>query len=134
MMVDLGAHYDEGFLQMGAIAEDLGISPKYLRALLIMLKAAGLIRSHSGREGGYALARTPSEIKVSEVMHVLEGFPAPVNCVQDGKVCKRSDYCAARSVWCDISKAIEDVMAATTLQDLVNRENTNLAGRLTFSI
>jgi Rrf2 family transcriptional regulator, cysteine metabolism repressor len=134
MMVGLAAHYGTGLLKLSDIAKDLGIPPKYLHALLTMLKSAGLLRSQPGTRGGYELARPPAEIRVSEVIHVLEGFPTPVKCVADGACCNRSSYCAAHTVWCDLAKAIEKVLSEITLADLVAREKLRLAPLLTFEV
>ena len=41
--------------------------------MLTSLRRAGILRSIRGPRGGYQLSRSPSEIKVSEVVACLEG-------------------------------------------------------------
>lgn len=120
-MLDLAERFGDGPLMMNSMARNQELSPKYLHALLITLKSAGLIRSFRGAKGGYTLTRPPSKIKVSEVIHRLEGSLSIVDCVQDKTLCKRSDLCVTREVWDDLSKAFENVLENLTLEDLVLR-------------
>ena len=121
-MLDLAERFGDGPLMMNSMARNQELSPKYLHALLITLKSAGLIRSFRGAKGGYTLTRPPSKIKVSEVIHRLEGSLSIVDCVQDKTLCKRSDLCVTREVWDDLSKAFENVLENLTLEDLVLRK------------
>ncbi|MCX8126365.1 MAG: Rrf2 family transcriptional regulator, partial [Dehalococcoidia bacterium] len=92
-MVDLSAHYGERPQLIRDIARRQGISQHYLEQIIIVLKSAGLVKSIRGAKGGIILARAPSQIKLSEVMKVLEGSTAPVECVDDAAVCSRSPSC-----------------------------------------
>ena len=103
------------------IAQRQQISPMYLEHLITPLIAAGLIRSTRGPRGGIWLARSPQEIKLSEVIQLLEGSITPVECVNDPKYCPRSDFCATRDIWSELKKAMDGVLESTTLQDLVER-------------
>ncbi|MBN1360919.1 MAG: RrF2 family transcriptional regulator [Sedimentisphaerales bacterium] len=121
-MCELARSFGEGPLRMSAIAERQGLSRKHLHALLTSLKSAGLVRSIRGPRGGFVLTRVPSKIRLSEVLHALEGPLSLVHCVQDGRACDRANRCAARNVWQKLSSAIEDVLDGVTLQDLVGQE------------
>jgi Rrf2 family protein len=123
MMLEMAKRQGEGLVKMSTIAESFPTPPKYLHNLLGLLKAGGLVRAQAGKTGGYALTRDPSQITVAEIVNLLEGLPTPVGCVRDGTLCPRSGYCAARTVWCEISEAVEKVLNRSTLADLVAREN-----------
>jgi Rrf2 family transcriptional regulator, cysteine metabolism repressor len=123
MMLEMAKHQGEGLVKMSTISESFPTPPKYLHNLLGLLKAGGLVRAQAGKTGGYALTREPSQIRVSEIVNLLEGLPTPVSCVRDGTLCPRSEYCAARTVWCEISEAVEKVLEGVTLADLVAREH-----------
>src|SRR4030065_2612705 len=73
------------------IARQQQISLLYLEHLIAPLVAAGMIRSTRGARGGVWLARSPQEIRLSEVVGVLEGSIAPVDCVNGPKACPRSE-------------------------------------------
>ena len=62
------------------IASHNGISKKFLDTILGELRNAGFIYAKKGRNGGYALARTPAEIAVGHVLRVLDGPLAPIAC------------------------------------------------------
>ena len=67
---------------MGDIAQRQGFSRKYLHALLVTLKHAGLVRSVRGAQGGYVLARSPASIRAREVFEALEGKLALNHCLE----------------------------------------------------
>lgn len=120
-MLELALHYDKNIIQLKEIAEREEISAGYLEHLIIALKVAGLVKSIRGSQGGYCLARAPSQIRLIEVLQVLEGTMAPVECVDDPKVCHRSSFCVTRDIWREMRTAIVSILESTTLQDLVER-------------
>ncbi|MEW6142938.1 MAG: RrF2 family transcriptional regulator [Chloroflexota bacterium] len=121
-LVDLSAHYGEPPQLIREIARRQGISQHYLEQIIIVLKSAGLVKSIRGAKGGIILAKAPSQIKLSDVMKVLEGSTAPVECVDDAGVCIRSPYCVMRDVWSEMKDAINGVLEARTLQEMVDRQ------------
>jgi len=121
-LLDLALHEGEGPVQLKAIAQRQQISHMYLEHLIAPLVAAGIIRSTRGVRGGVWLAKPPQEIKLSEVIELLEGSIAPVECVNDPKYCPRSSTCVTREVWGEVKKAINGVLESTTLRDLVERQ------------
>lgn len=132
-VVDLAANHRNNPVPMTRIAGRQGISRKYLHAILSLLKSAGLVRSVRGAQGGYALARDPSEIHVLDVLEALEGSLSVADCVEDRSVCERAADCVTREVWRDLSRAIEDVLSRTTLADLLSRAGpTEGAGRMYY--
>ncbi|MCL0061092.1 Rrf2 family transcriptional regulator [Dehalococcoidia bacterium] len=121
-MLDLAIHSGEGPVLVRNIAKRQAISARYLQQLLLPLKAAGLVRATRGAHGGFSLARSPSEIKLSEIIQIMEGSTAPLECVDDAGVCSRADSCITREIWGEMKKAMDGVLESTTLQDLVERQ------------
>ena len=121
-MVDLALHYGEGPVVLKDIAKRQHISERYLEHLIVALKVAGLVNSMRGARGGFSLAKPPSQIRLSEVIQIVEGSIAMVECVDDPKVCSRADLCVTRDIWAEVKKAMSDVLESTTLQDLVERQ------------
>lgn len=120
-MLELALHTDEGPVQLKEIAKRQGVSERYLEQLVIALKVAGLVKSTRGAKGGFVLARHPSEIKLSEVVRVLEGSLAPMACIDEPGVCNRAPNCVTRDLWTEMKEAMVGVLENTTLQDLVQR-------------
>ena len=134
-LLDLALHYGEGPVLVKDVAKREGISQHYLERLFVQLMAAGLVNSTRGAKGGFTLAKPPAQIRVSEVIRVLEGSPALVQCVDDPEACARSRTCVTRDVWADIKIAMTGVLEATTLQDLVERQRKKeQAGALMYHI
>jgi Rrf2 family protein len=117
--LELAQSGKKGPLQLKIIAQRQDISVKYLEQLMVVLKAAGFVRSIRGSKGGYVLAKAPEQIELSEVLHCLEGTVTTVECVENKDYCTRAPDCAARDLWVKVQKAIEDVLKSMTLQDLV---------------
>ena len=120
-LLDLALHNDKGPIPLKDIARRQQISAMYLEHLITPLVAAGIIRSLRGAKGGVWLAKPPQEIKLIEVIPLLEGSLAPVECVNDPKYCSRSGFCVTRDIWGELKKVMDEVLESTTLQDLVER-------------
>jgi len=120
-LLELALHRGEEPVQLKDIARRQQISLSYLEHLITPLIAGGMVRSTKGPRGGVSLARTPEEIKLSEVIQLLEGSVAPAECVNDPGVCNRSAFCVTRDVWAELKKVMNGVLESTTLQDLVER-------------
>ncbi len=121
-LLDLALHRDEEPVPLKDIAHRQQISLQYLEHLITPLIAAGIVRSTRGARGGVCLVRPPQEVRLSEVIQLLEGSIAPVECVNNPDTCARSELCVTRDVWGELKKAIDGVLESTTLQDLVERQ------------
>ncbi len=120
-LLDLALHSGERPVILRDIAQRQQISLMYLEHLITPLIAAGIVLSTRGPKGGVSLAKPPEEIRLSEVIQLLEGSIAPVKCVDNPGVCSRSELCVTRDIWGELKKAINGVLESTTLQDLVER-------------
>ena len=121
-LLDVALHQNESPVQLKVIAQRQQISLHYLEHIIAPLIAAGMLRSTRGAGGGVSLGRSPQEIKLSEVVRVLEGSIAPAECVDDPNVCSRADLCVTRDIWAEMKEAMAGVLESTTLQDLVERQ------------
>jgi Rrf2 family cysteine metabolism transcriptional repressor len=119
-MIELAQNEANRPLQLKIIAERQDISVKYLEQLMAVLRSAGLIRSVRGSKGGYVLSKAPSQVRLSDILHCLEGPVTTVECVEDSQSCVRAAECAARQVWVKVQQAIEEVLQSITLQDVVD--------------
>lgn len=121
-LLDLALHRGEEPVLLKDIARRQQISLMYLGHLIPPLVAAGIIRTTRGAHGGVSLAKSPGEIKLSEVVRLLEGSIAPVECVAAPGACSRSGSCVTRDVWGEMEKAMNSVLESITLHDLVERQ------------
>jgi Rrf2 family cysteine metabolism transcriptional repressor len=122
-LLDLASHQNEGPIQLKDIARRQQFSLQYLEHIITPLIASGMIRSVRGAGGGVWLARSPLEIRLSEVIGIVEGSTAPADCVNNPEACARSEFCAAREIWTELKEAMDRVLLSKTLQDLVDMQN-----------
>jgi Rrf2 family transcriptional regulator, cysteine metabolism repressor len=121
-LLDMATHQGNSPSALKDIAKRQQISLQYLEHLITPLIAAGLVRSVRGPKGGVVLAKHAADIKLSEVITILEGSLAPVECVDNPGVCERAKMCVTRDVWIDVKNAVNGVLEQTTLQDLIDRD------------
>lgn len=121
-MFDLAMNYGEEPVSLKSVAERQGISEYYLEQLIAILRRENLVKSIRGAQGGYVLARDPSEITVGEILNVLEGPLEISECLSEeaGAECSRINYCATRLIWIKIKKAVNDVVNSITLDDMIS--------------
>jgi Rrf2 family protein len=122
-------HWNNEPVPLKDIARRQNIPLHYLEHLIAPLIAAGIIGSIRGAKGGFQLIKHPQEIKLSEVIQLLEGSVAPVECINNPESCPRYDLCVTRDVWDDMKKAIEGVLESTTLQDLVEKQKQRVQSK-----
>ncbi len=121
-MLDLALNFGKEPVLLKDIARRQEVSEKYLEHSISALRKAGLVRSIRGARGGYILAKSPSEIRLSKIMEVLEGSMAPVDCVDDPQVCHRVNLCVTRDIWAKMKEAIDNILESITLQDMVEQQ------------
>lgn len=129
----LAEHYPASApLRVEEIAETQRVPENYLRRLLVELKRGGILLSQKGPSGGYLLARAPSRITVADVVQIVEGDFAPVDCLIEGanSICRRDEVCALREMWREVQQGVNQILRRTTLQTLIERRK----GVLNFQI
>lgn len=122
MLLDLALHRNEGFIALKDIAERQDISKKYLEQIVPLLNRSDLLRTNRGYQGGYALAREPSQYTVGEILRITEGDLCPISCLQNSpNECPRANECMTLFVWEGLYKTITDYLDGVTLQDIIDR-------------
>jgi Rrf2 family protein len=135
LLLDLALHYSEQPVLLKDIARRQEISLQYLQHLITPLVIGGIVLTARGAGGGVSLARPPGEIRLSEVVRLLEGSIAPVECVTNPDICARSNLCVTRDIWCGMKEAIHELLDSTTLQDLAERQkNKELQEQMAYFI
>lgn|GEM_PF-1228917 len=99
------------------ISKEEKISSKYLERLIGELRKNNLVKSHKGKSGGYVLGKNPKNIRVGEIVEVLDGPISPMKCV--GKFCALEKECSSNFVWTKVGAQIKKTLYAIKLSDLV---------------
>ncbi|HOP36071.1 MAG TPA: Rrf2 family transcriptional regulator [Syntrophales bacterium] len=118
-LLDLALRSGTGPVVVRDISERQEISGLYLVQLFNRLKAAGFVRSVRGSRGGFELARRPRDIRIMDVLRVMEGSTVVADCVGNGDRCSRSGSCKTRTLWMKIQKTTDEILRETTLEDLM---------------
>lgn len=118
-IVDLAVHGTQGCVNIKSIAARCGISEAYILQIFLELRRAGIVDSIRGSQGGYVLAKEPSQITVNMVLTALEGKLAPVPCLADSEYCGRHHLCGTRGFWGSIMRIIYSITDTITIADLV---------------
>ena len=102
-----------------ALAEAQGIPAKYLESILASLRHAGLVRSHRGPDGGFALAGTPESIGIGTIARAVEGPLTLVQGARPESVHYEGNVETLASLWVAVRAALRSVLDAVTLADLL---------------
>jgi Rrf2 family cysteine metabolism transcriptional repressor len=96
-----------GPVPIGELARRRDVPVQFLEQLFAVLRRAGILRSQRGVKGGYAFAREPGEVTVLEVVELLDGRLGA----------------EAEGIFAEAAAAARAVLAKTTINDVVEREN-----------
>lgn len=108
------------------VSSHMGVSEKYLWQVIAPMKAAGLILSSAGAQGGFRLAEAPEKLTAYEVLRSVEGELPLVGC----SVCPREGGCAAQHFWARLTDTLTDAMRACSIQELAEeQQNLNRKNR-----
>ena len=112
-------------LTLSQMAQLEGISTANAGKLLWILSKAGLVQSIRGIKGGYSLAKPASEIRLNQVIRVLEGEPAESHCKSYAGVldaCVHTGDCGIRPVIVELHQIVDNALADITLSQLLGTE------------
>jgi Rrf2 family protein len=132
----LAARPGEGPVLIADLAERERIPRKFLEAILLELKNAGILQSKKGKGGGYALAKAPEQITVGQVIRLIDGPLAPLPCVSEKayvrcEECVDEATCGTRMVMKQVRDAMVGILDRTTLADVQEQSARARARALT---
>ncbi len=102
------------------IAQAYGMPAELVAKVLQRLAKIGLLASQHGTNGGYALARNPSQINAFEVIRALEGPLFITSCVTDRSECHQMTKCTVREPLRKVNDAIATALRQVTIASLVS--------------
>jgi Rrf2 family protein len=118
------------------IAEKERLPKKFLEAILLELKSAGILHSRPGKGGGYMLNRPAKSITLGRVIRLIDGPLAPLPCVSQTayapcRDCMDEKTCTIRAIMKQVRDATAAILDETTFADLLDKQaslSQNLAG------
>jgi Rrf2 family protein len=110
----------DGRAPTSKIAEEMKIPPSFLAKIVSQLSVAGVLATSRGARGGVALARSPGEISLLEVIEAIDG-PITLNeCVPDRSACVFGKDCPVHDVWCQAQVDLVARLQQTSFGSLTN--------------
>jgi len=129
---ELAKRYGTGPTPATRIAECQFVPVRFLENILGQLRQAGIVESVRGKAGGYRLTRPPARIAVGEIVRLLEGPIAVLDCdtpASDPRGARRDcplrPGCVLLPVWERAHSAMMDVFDTTSFKDLVDQEQAS---------
>lgn len=124
-LIDFGIAHELGrpLLKVGEIVEREKLPVKFLEQILTQLRGAGYVGTKRGKAGGYFLARNPKEIRLGEIIRLIDGPLAPISCVSvtayEKCTCPDEAHCGLRMLMLDVRNAIARILDRYVLADVV---------------
>ena len=112
---------DSKLLNATDLSEILHIPYKFLTKIMTELVKSNLIISIRGREGGYAFAKPPSEIIVSEILHVFHDAIQDEQCVLGIGFCNGLCKCALHDQWMEPKRLMQKMFEESTLESIAGQ-------------
>jgi Rrf2 family protein len=116
----LARRYNQGAIRIRDIAYEEDLPEKFLELILLELKNARVVESVRGSKGGYQLRRPPSEIRLSEIIRLIDGPLAPFGDAEllRSLISRDVDHSALYQVFLDVRNAAAKILEHTTLADI----------------
>lgn len=113
--------YNQGAIRIRDIAYEEDLPEKFLELILLELKNARIVESVRGAKGGYQLRRAPAEIRLSEIIRLIDGPLAPFGDAEQLRslIDRDAEHRALYRVFLDVRDAAAKILEHTSLADIV---------------
>lgn len=114
MFIDLGEHYEEGFISLVDIAKRKELSKKFLEQIVPLYKSNNLLLGNRGNQGGYRLSKTPNQISLKDIVSISE------------LSLEKTSYSDATitSITNDLDNLLDNYLSNITLDKLIEMEQS----------
>jgi Rrf2 family protein len=120
-IMTLGRRYGTETVKIRDIAMESDLPEKFLELILLELKNARIVESVRGAKGGYRLRRAPAEIKLSEIIRLVDGPLAPFGDADQLRslIVTDPDHRALYGVFLEVRDAAAEILESTSVADIV---------------
>ena len=121
-MMMLARHYNQGAIRIRDIAYEEELPEKFLELILLELKNARMVESVRGAKGGYQLRRAPADIRLSEIIRLIDGPLAPFADAEQLRslIHRDAQHRALYQVFLDVRDAAARILDSTSLADIAS--------------
>ena len=131
-MVDIAAHTEGKPIALADVAERQEISLSYLEQLFGKLRRGGLVKSVRGPGGGYLLARTASDTRISDIIMSVDEPISTTRCTPGSPAgCKSNkSRCLTHDLWQELGNKIYLYLNSVSLDDVISDRVLGSSGEL----
>lgn len=104
------------------VSEELKVPKEFVSKMLQILTESGIVGSKKGKNGGFYLAKRPSQIKLIDIVEAIDGLHAFDQCVLGFPGCSHETPCPVHNKWGKIRDETYKMLSEETLEQL--REKT----------
>ena len=122
-LVDLASQSNGRPVALADIAERQEISLSYLEQLFAKLRRGGLVRSVRGPGGGYLLARSAEETRISDAILAVDEPIRATRCKSGSAIGCRSNKsrCLTHDLWEELGNQIHIFLSSVSLADVCGK-------------
>src|SRR6202163_1582182 len=130
-MMMLARHYNQGAIKIREVAYEENLPEKFLELILLERKNARMVESVRGAKGGYQLRRDPAEIRLSEILRLIDGPLAPFGDADQLRtlIDRDAEHRALYKVFLEVRDAAARILESTSLADIVNPTSSDRTKR-----
>jgi Rrf2 family protein len=109
------------------LSEFNDIPRRFLEQIMLTLKEAGWVNSIPGRDGGYFLQHSPSDIALGSIVRLFDGIVAPIACVSVSayEPCSQENRCRFRRLFLEIRNHSVSLMDKTTFAAILKSSSVD---------
>jgi len=127
--ISLAQAFDgDTYRKIREVVAETEVPQTFAPQILADLVRAGLADSKAGRDGGYRLARRPSEISVLEVIEAAEGPLRAERCALGEGPCRWEAVCPIHETWSQATATLRELLSRSTLAEVATRDAAIKAG------
>ena len=117
----LSIKQDQVIFNAHEVSEELKVPKEFVSKMLQTLTESGIIGSKKGKNGGFYLARRPSQIRLIEIVEAIDGLAVFNNCVLGFPNCSTDHPCPVHDKWGKIRDEAYNMLKNETLEQLKDK-------------
>lgn len=114
---------EDRLYRVDEIFDKLHIPYRYLRKLMTSLSKSNFLYSIQGKNGGYMISGKLEDIKLLNLIEVIDPDYLASNCFFGITNCSRESTCVMHDQWDDVRTHIKTILATTSLSDIKRGNN-----------
>lgn len=108
------------------VAEELKAPKEFVAKVLQILTDSGIVGSKKGKNGGFYLAKKPSDIKIIDIIKAIDGLDVFKNCVLGFPGCSTDEPCPLHEKWGALRDQAYKMFAEESLEQLKEKTLTKI--------